>query len=220
MHIVPNKITNNILNIYRLVKGTSIQFVDVIPNKECNYYDCHNNCFNSGFEQIKGYYVVMDISIGCYNLVKHSVIRKNDKLVDITPTTVDKILFIEGTNLSHNVYSYIGDYMHPNYSEFKNLPETVKDYYIYGLIDPIKDEIFYIGKGKKNIGLNHINNHTQNKINEIHKLGYKVGVTFLERNIEDEDEAYILELSYIKKYELNKIKRTGNNVTKNKFTKK
>ena len=178
MHIVPNKITNNILNIYRLVKGTSIQFVDVIPGKECNYYDCHNNCFNSGFEQLKGYYIVMDISIGCYNLVKHSVIRKNDKLVDITPTTVDKILFIEGTNLSHNVYSYIGDYMHPNYSEFKNLPETVKDYYIYGLIDPIKDEIFYIGKGKKNRWLEHIkkpqndkNKHRQNKRKKIHRLG-------------------------------------------------
>lgn len=207
MHVIPNKITENILKIYNLVKGKSIQFVDVIPEKFSKEFDCHNNCDKSIFKKIIGYYVVMDLNVGCYNLVKHSIIRKDDKLIDITPNKVKQILFIETDELKSKFYSYLEGYLYMNYSNVKNLPETIKDYYVYGLVDPRTEQIFYVGKGKKNRWINHMlernlneNTHKCNVIKKIHSSGFNVGVIFLEKNIEDEKTAYELEEKYIKQF--------------------
>lgn len=81
-------------------------------------------------------------------------------------------------------------------------------YYIYFLIDPRNEEIFYIGKGKGN----RINDHVKNarkgvidnvkkyqRINEIHDAGYEV--TLEKKHIYlSEREAYKLERELIADY--------------------
>lgn len=214
MHITPSKITDNILKIYNDIRGKSIQFVDVIPESTSIAHDCHNNCDNSIFPTIKGYYVVMDLNVGCYNLVKHSVIRKYDKLIDITPSGVEKILFIETNHLTYKFYSIIGGYIYMNYTHMKNLQETIKDYYVYGLVDPRNNQVFYVGKGCKNRWVNHMTekslldgSHKSNVIKKIHNDNLLVGVVFLEKNIESEQTAYDIEEQYIRQYGL--IKNGG-----------
>lgn len=210
MHVTPKTITCNIMKIYKDIRGKSIQFIDVIPDSNAIRYDCHNNCCASIYPRVLGFYVVMDLSVGCYSIIKHSVIRRDDKLIDITPSGVDRILFIETGSIegfNYRFYSYLGEYLYMDYSELKNLTETTNGYYVYGLIDPRDEKIFYIGKGKNNRWLEHTREpfvsdgtHKSNKIKKIHETGNRIGVVFLGKNIEDESEAYRLEAKYISEY--------------------
>lgn len=73
-------------------------------------------------------------------------------------------------------------------------------YYVYGLIDPRKNEIFYIGKGKGKRFLQHlkekegIHSNTEKlaTIKEIQKQGLEVAFEFLAQNL-NEESAFILE---------------------------
>ena len=90
-------------------------------------------------------------------------------------------------------------------------------YYIYALIDPINDEIFYIGKGKNKRAWEHLKhgkNDSMNKkkismINNIRMLGFEPKVDFIVENIEDEDYAYKLEYQLIKNAYLFSISLTN-----------
>lgn len=207
MHATPPRITDNIIKICNSIRGYNLQYVDVLPCETAKPYDCHNNCDDSIFKRVTGYYIVCDIAKGCYSLVRHSVIKKGDTLIDITPSKFSKILFVQTDVLYYKYYTNIGEYLYMNYTELKNLPETLDNYYIYALINPVDDSIFYIGKGKKNRWMQHMsqnylkdNTHKSNKINKIHSLGMRVAVKFLEHSIESEYEAYMLEEQYIKQY--------------------
>ena len=207
MHVTPKTITPNIKKLCEYIQVESIQYVEVQPEEDSILYDCHNNCDYSEFHRVTGYYIAADIAKGCYSLVKHSVVRKYDKLVDITPSKFDSILFIQTNNLYHKYYTYLGDYLYMNYTDLKNQPETINNYYIYALVNPIDNTYFYVGKGKKNRWIHHMsekslqdNTHKSNKIKNIHSSGFRVGIKFLEYNIVDEEEAYNKEKEYIIKY--------------------
>jgi len=83
-------------------------------------------------------------------------------------------------------------------------------YYVYALIDLRTKLPFYVGKGKKeNIRhLDHFkesvdhnsNRHKIFKMNHLRSLGLDIPVEILNDNIEDEDNAYDIESSYIRKY--------------------
>lgn len=101
-----------------------------------------------------------------------------------------------------------------NYTHMKNLQETIKDYYVYGLVDPRNNQVFYVGKGCKNRWVNHMTekslldgSHKSNVIKKIHNDNLLVGVVFLEKNIESEQTAYDIEEQYIRRYGL--IKNGG-----------
>ncbi len=84
-------------------------------------------------------------------------------------------------------------------------------YYVYALIDPRNNKIFYIGKGHDNRAnwhllpnaLNTRNNKNcrkTNKVNAIYKKGLTPKIKYLYENIADEDKAYKLEDKLIRKY--------------------
>lgn len=90
-------------------------------------------------------------------------------------------------------------------------------YYVYHLIDPRTNEPFYIGKGKDDRCYRHLNEtykNTENKkkfgrICQIRKHGFEPSVKFIHENIIDENEAYDLEYTEIKKYGRQDIEPSG-----------
>lgn len=82
-------------------------------------------------------------------------------------------------------------------------------YYVYGLYDPIKNELFYIGKGKtsNNRHKDHLterrgkeNRLRWQRICHLRKAGVEPVVQILLENIELEDTAYLEESKLIKQY--------------------
>ena len=89
----------------------------------------------------------------------------------------------------------------------------MNEYYVYALIDPRNDEIFYIGKGKNNRYLDHIkelekehsvqkkgiNPNKARKIKEIVELGYELKYKFIAEKL-TEDEAFVLEEVLVERF--------------------
>ena len=92
-------------------------------------------------------------------------------------------------------------------------------YYIYALMDIRTNLPFYIGKGLKinNRHFDHFNESIENtsnrhkifKINYLKQAGYEIPVNILVDNIVDEDEAYTIETTFIKKYGRENIDPNG-----------
>ena len=78
-------------------------------------------------------------------------------------------------------------------------------YYVYLLINPVDNTVFYCGKGKGDRWKSHLsyssgngkNNRCENKIRKLRSMGIEPTVRFLHENITDENEAYRLEEEYI-----------------------
>ena len=92
----------------------------------------------------------------------------------------------------------------------------MNEYYVYALMDPRNNEIFYIGKGKNNRYLDHIkdikelekehslqkkgiNPNKTRKIKEIVELGYELKYKFIAENL-TENEAFVLEEVLIERF--------------------
>lgn len=83
-------------------------------------------------------------------------------------------------------------------------------YYVYALIDPRTSLPFYIGKGKKenNRHNDHFKETLKNnsnrqkiyKINYLKSLNLDIPIKIIEDNIQDENTAYLIETTHIKKY--------------------
>lgn len=88
------------------------------------------------------------------------------------------------------------------------MQETEITYYVYILADPRKnDQPFYVGKGTGRRAITHLweipetrNMHKENKITAIRAAGLEPKIIYVAENIIDEDIAYELEASLIKKY--------------------
>jgi hypothetical protein len=83
-------------------------------------------------------------------------------------------------------------------------------YYVYALVDPIDNSIFYVGKGSGKRAYDHMktsklskNSHKINKIKKIHKNGKEPIVLFLHENL-DEKTAFSLEI-----FEIKRLKEIG-----------
>jgi NUMOD3 motif len=163
---------------------------------------CHKNC---EINPVLGYYIVKDD----YNILhafKHSVLNTGNKLIDVTPTLDNRKynIFCFDTNYKEEHITYIDNTVFIN-----RVKETEMTYYVYGLIDPRDNQVFYIGKGKDDRALSHFkeselsrsgNNRKNAKIRKLKKLGYSPVIEFYAQNIEDESLAYDIETSLIKKY--------------------
>lgn len=89
-----------------------------------------------------------------------------------------------------------------------------KIFYVYALINPLKDSIFYIGKGKNNRmythereakkGINACNKHKHNTIRKIHSNDLSVKYKILYET-DDENLCYEKEYYYIKKIGLDNL---------------
>jgi hypothetical protein len=80
-----------------------------------------------------------------------------------------------------------------------------KKYYVYGLVNPIDNEIFYVGKGSGKRAYDHLkpsgwgkNPHKLHKIKKIRSSGNQPYVIFLYENL-DEDTAFKIEMMEIKR---------------------
>lgn len=87
-------------------------------------------------------------------------------------------------------------------------------YYVYGLVNPIDNGIFYVGKGSGNRAYDHLkpsgwgkNLHKLNKIKQIRKNEKEPIVLFLHENL-DEKTAFSLEI-----FEIKRLKQNGVNLT-------
>ncbi len=74
-------------------------------------------------------------------------------------------------------------------------------YYVYLLIDPEKNEIFYVGKGKGNRCFEHLNGDNnspaKNKISDLRKRGIEPQIEILIHGLSNEKAAYMVEMASI-----------------------
>ena len=87
-------------------------------------------------------------------------------------------------------------------------------YYVYGLVNPNTNKVFYVGKGIKNRGYQHSTNYVLKNETNLHKKrtiekilneGKEVIVKFFVYNIQDEKLAYDLEEKIILSYGLENL---------------
>ena len=169
-------------------------------------YRCHDNCL---YNPVLGYYFVKDYDTEILYAYKHSVLLTDKGLIDVTPTFDNRTYNIFGydKNLiySEECLTYLDNCVFINKDKHKEQDM----YYVYGLIDPRTNDIFYIGKGKGNRWQAHYsekeikqteNNLKTKKIIELKELGYNPTVIFFAQNIEEENIAYDIEASLIKSY--------------------
>lgn len=83
--------------------------------------------------------------------------------------------------------------------------KSEKDYYVYGLIDPNNNEMFYIGKGKGNRAFQHLYGTTKSsflfdgknsRIERIQERGTQPEIFFFQKDL-SEDAAFMLEMVLI-----------------------
>lgn len=201
MYRVPN--FEDAVEFAKKIGCTNIKEVSIEPRELDIPFQCHKNC---EFNPIKGYYIVVD-SHGILHGFSHSVLNAGDRLIDVTPTLDDRNInvFCYGTKIDveHITYAQSSVYINNHKQEDELM------YYVYGLIDPRNNQVFYIGKGKDDRALSHFkesslstegNTRKTAKIKKLISLGYSPMIEFYAQNIEDESLAYKIESSLIEKY--------------------
>jgi hypothetical protein len=187
----------------RKIGCTNIVEVSIEPRDMDVPFQCHKNC---EFSPIKGYYIVKD-SHGMLHAFSHSVLNLGDRLVDVTPTLDERNInvFCYGSDIDVEHITYVESSVYIN--KYKQEGEIM--YYVYGLIDPRNNQVFYIGKGMGDRAMSHFresalssegNTRKTAKIKKLKSLGYSPMIEFYAQNIEDEELAYSIEASLIKKY--------------------
>lgn len=82
-----------------------LNYIKLKPLNFCNINDCHNNVnyfinnINNTANKILGYYIIFDNILNNFIAIQHSVLLINNKIIDITPSEYDKLLFIYGYKL-------------------------------------------------------------------------------------------------------------------------
>jgi len=187
----------------KLIGCSYIQEILIEPREIDRPLMCHDNC---SFNPELGYYFLKD-NMQLLHAFKHSVLRINEKLYDVTPVTDGRTynIFAFGNSINdeHLIYLENSVYIYNHKQREKDM------YYVYGLIDPRTNLPFYIGKGKGDRWKFHYlekslnegyNDRKKAKIKKLKSLGYEVPIVeFYAQNIE-EDLAYKIETSLILKY--------------------
>jgi hypothetical protein len=205
---LPNKIDDEICNFARNINCDFIQAVSVEYEPAYDYNNCHNNVKIHvdiyGGETVLGWYFVKGFNT--IQAIRHTVWKDKNKIIDVTP-------FKDGR--SYNIFAKSKmqneDYSLPNCynrSLVKYLKQETKImYYVYKLIDPRTNLPFYVGKGKGDRAKTHLgdrpetrNAYKENKISNIRDAGFEPKIEYIAENIIDENLAYEIEASMIKKY--------------------
>jgi len=201
MYTVP--LFEECIDFAKAIFASNLIEVKISPREHDVPFQCHKNC---EFNPVLGYYFVKD-SHNILHAFKHSVLNFGDQLIDVTPTIDERAynVFCYGTKYTQEHLTYVENSVFIN----KEKEETELMYYVYGLIDPRNNQIFYIGKGKDNRALSHFteqslkregNTKKAAKIKKLKALGYQPMIEFYAQNIDDENIAYKIEADLIKKY--------------------
>lgn len=118
-----------------------------------------------------------------------------------------------------NLFHWINLNVYPNSIIFIGMTPQQKyiedkRYYVYGLMNPIDNTIFYVGKGSGKRAYDHLkpsgwgnNFHKRNTIEKIRKDGKEPIVVFLHENL-DENTSFEMEV-----FEIEKLRNLGVNLT-------
>jgi hypothetical protein len=106
MYTIPH-IDNNLKVFAKNIGCVWIGAVSVIPKPLCKELNCHNNVINYinkyGGVQKLGYYFIKNIDLDRYEAILHSLVYKNEKLLDITPFNDERIYNIVGITNNTNI---------------------------------------------------------------------------------------------------------------------
>ena len=186
--------------------------VTVLPDPDLIPYCCEYNCDSYiprfGGEKIEGVYVLKHNFLQLYQLVKHFIIFDGTDYIDITPFE-DNRQYNWFIPIQINLYNTFVQSL--ECINLQKKQETEQMYYVYCYIDPTTNMPFYVGKGKQNrafIHIKHAKKERKNKnktrfLNKLRRLideGHEPKIIFLAQNIQDENIAYEIEESFIKKH--------------------
>ncbi len=183
-------------------------FIKIEPFIWCKEFQCHNNCLEytqtRAGKMINGYYVLLDLDIGIYRFIRHSIIDTGINKIDITPFNAEKLFFIE---TDKSVEELPIELLFEKTIKEKTTKKS--EFYVYGLYEKNKTLPFYIGKGKDNRMYKHLqdsclkidNKSNIHKINKILSIGKEnIKPIKIYDNLIDEKASYDIEEILIKKY--------------------
>lgn len=208
MWSIPGEINEDLKNFARELFCDYIQAVEVNYEAAYEYNNCHNNVEIHkqiyGGQSVIGWYFVE--GFGTIQAIRHTVWNNSDKLIDVTPFKDKRSYNIFATSrLQTKDYSIPNCYIQSLAKYLKQ--ETEIMYYVYQLVDPRNNQPFYIGKGKGRRAVTHLweipetrNVYKENKIADIRKHNLEPIIEYVAENIIDEELAYNIETSLIKKY--------------------
>jgi hypothetical protein len=204
---IPTTLDDKIVGFARSLSCSWVGAVSVNSEPAYEYDNCHNNvAIHSqiyGGKPIIGWYIISGFDT--LQAIRHTVWEYND-LIDITPYKDNRShIFFAKSKIQNKDYSISNCYIQSLDKYLKK--ETEQMYYIYQLIDPRTNLPFYVGKGKGRRAKTHLwdvpetrNVYKENKINDIRRNGHEPVIVYIAENIIDEQLAYDIESSLIKKY--------------------
>ena len=205
----PSSISSELMSFAKKLNCNHIMGVNVESDWTYDMHNCHNNTNTHveiyGGNSVVGYYFLEGFNT--IQAIRHSVWETvKDKLIDINPHPFYKKHIIFGiSKIQNSDYSISNCYSHSLDKYIKQESEFM--YYVYQLVDPRTNLPFYIGKGQGNRAQTHLYDHSssknqykENKIASIRRSGAEPLIEYIAENIIDENLAYDMESTLIKKH--------------------
>ena len=89
MIILPNLRDKKLILMAKKLQCSWIGAITIVPKPHCKEWDCHNNCLKYtnwyGGERVIGYYFLENTESNRIGAILHSVVRKDNGIIDITP---------------------------------------------------------------------------------------------------------------------------------------
>jgi len=124
---VDDKDLRKFLSLHNFQKPIEIK---ITPKPLCKINDCHNNVIKYiskyGGERVIGYYILKEEGKNNFVGVTHSVVKKGEKYIDITPTTHSECnnVFIptNDSELSVSRFEYYDNHLSYEYYQMQSNP--------------------------------------------------------------------------------------------------
>jgi hypothetical protein len=115
---LPSMDDTQLKQIQQVLYCTNVMILDIDPRPHTQINRCHANVERQvqwyGGEKVQGYYIAVSESSNKWTAIKHSVWKKDNELIDVTPVNDDrtKNVFVWGNDQLYTSVYFDGTVLH------------------------------------------------------------------------------------------------------------